>query len=69
MRGPTLAETLTRLRPEMRILFMSGYSEADPKARQYLPDHAPFLRKPFTTEGLLLAVGEAIAPSSVQPVH
>jgi CheY-like chemotaxis protein len=69
MRGPVLAETLTRLRPEMRVLFMSGYSESDPRAGQYLPAGAPFLRKPFTTEGLLLAVSEAIAPSFAQPVH
>jgi CheY-like chemotaxis protein len=69
MKGPSLAEALTRLRPEMRVLFMSGYSEFDPKARQHLPPQAPFLRKPFTTEGLLLAVGEAIAPSVAQPVH
>jgi two-component system, cell cycle sensor histidine kinase and response regulator CckA len=69
MRGPNLAETVTHLRPEMRVLYMSGYSEFDPKTRQSLPPHAPFLRKPFTTEGLLLAVSEAIVPSVAEPVH
>jgi DNA-binding NtrC family response regulator len=70
MKGPILAEALTRLRPEMRVLYMSGYSEVDAKARQHLPpEDAPFLRKPFTTERLLLAVSEAIAPSVHEPVH
>jgi PAS domain S-box-containing protein len=69
LKGPKLAEALTRLRPEMRVLYMSGYSEADPKARQHLPPDAPFLRKPFTTESLLLAVSEAIAPSVAETVH
>jgi two-component system cell cycle sensor histidine kinase/response regulator CckA len=68
MRGPSLAEALSRLHPEMRVLYTSGYSPFDPKARQHLPPDAPFLRKPFTTEGLLLAVSEALAPSLTESV-
>jgi PAS domain S-box-containing protein len=69
MKGPALAEAITRLRPEMRVLYMSGYSEVDPKARQHLPPEESLLRKPFTTEKLLLTVSGAIAPSVHEPVH
>jgi CheY-like chemotaxis protein len=69
MKGPELAETVARDRPEMRVLYMSGYSEADPKTRQQLPFLSPFLRKPFTTETLLLAVNEAISPTVTESVQ
>jgi PAS domain S-box-containing protein len=61
MKGPALAEAVSRSRPEMRVLYMSGYSEDDPKARGLLPAEAVLLHKPFTTDDLLLAVGEALA--------
>ena len=69
MRGPSLAENLARLRPEMRLLYMSGYSELDPRSRHNLPSDAPFLRKPFTSDGLLLAVSQALSPSVPEAVH
>jgi DNA-binding NtrC family response regulator len=69
MKGPSLAEAITRLRPEIRVLYMSGYTEHDPKSRQNLPADAPFLRKPFTTEGLLQTVSRAIAPPVAEAVH
>jgi two-component system cell cycle sensor histidine kinase/response regulator CckA len=68
MKGPELAAAVASIRPEIRVLYMSGYSETDPKTRQYLPTSAPFLCKPFTTETLLLAVSEAISPSIPESV-
>ncbi len=66
MKGATLAESIALIHPEARVLYMSGYSELDPKARAHVPPNAPLLRKPFTTEGLLRAVGEALRQSAVQ---
>jgi len=56
--GIELARRLRESRPELPVLLMSGYSEdvtdiAGPMARR-------FLAKPFTPEGLLRAVDEAM---------
>jgi two-component system, cell cycle sensor histidine kinase and response regulator CckA len=69
MKGPALAEAVSSHRPEMRVLYMSGYSESDPKARGHLPADAPLLRKPFTTDTLLRAVSEALVPSLAETLH
>ena len=69
MKGPVLAEAACRNRPEMRVLYMSGYSEDDPKARGLLPADALLLPKPFTTDALLLAVSEALSLSHVEALH
>jgi DNA-binding NtrC family response regulator len=69
MKGPALAEAVSSHRPEIRVLYMSGYSESDPKARPHLLTDVPLLRKPFTTEALLHAVSEALAPSIVETAY
>jgi two-component system, cell cycle sensor histidine kinase and response regulator CckA len=69
MKGLALAAELSTYQPEMRVLYMSGYSESDPKGRGYLPTDAPLLRKPFTTEALLEAVSEALAPPVSETVQ
>jgi PAS domain S-box-containing protein len=50
--GPALAEELTRMRPETRVLFMSGYSETAVSKRGRLRDGSTFLAKPFTPDVL-----------------
>jgi len=49
MRGPELARILQVQRPELRVVLMSGYHDAEPGARQQYPR----LDKPFTRAGLL----------------
>ena len=66
MKGPVLAAAVSRSRPEMRVLYMSGYSEFDPKARGLLLPDDLLLHKPFTTEALLHAVSEALSLSGVE---
>jgi len=51
MSGPEAWEQLRALRPDMRVLFTSGY--ADEKYRKRLPPDAEVLDKPFRTEQLL----------------
>ncbi len=69
MKGPGLAEAVSRRRPETRVLYMSGSSEIDPKLRGLLPAEALLLHKPFTTEALLLAVSEALSLSGVETLN
>ena len=60
MNGRALAEQLTRRRPGLRVLFMSGYS-ADVISRQGLVDPTVTLvQKPFTPVALLRAVHAAL---------
>jgi len=60
MNGPELAERLRTLRPEMKVLLMSGYTD-DSTIRQVLrkPGHY-FLGKPFTPDALTESVGQIL---------
>ncbi len=49
--GPELAETLCRERPELRVLFMSGYAPDD-RLEAAISSGARFLQKPFTPHEL-----------------
>jgi CheY-like chemotaxis protein len=49
--GPETWEQLRSLRPDLRVLFSSGY--ADDRYRQLLPPGAVLLEKPFRAEELL----------------
>lgn len=53
--GPRLAQALVPSRPEMRVLFMSGYTEAD-LPNQGVLSGAEFLGKPFLPDDLLRVV-------------
>jgi len=67
MRGTHLAERLCSLRPEIEIIFMSGYLECNDEG-QDLVDAALFLQKPFTRESLLNKVSEAFrSPAFAKP--
>ena len=58
--GRELAEDLLQVRPNLRILFMSGYVD-DPVILQAVQDSAvPFLEKPFTRDSLARKVRETL---------
>ena len=61
MNGPELAERLRSLRPDMKVLLMSGYTD-DSTIRQVLlkPGHY-FLGKPFTPNALTESVGQILS--------
>jgi two-component system, cell cycle sensor histidine kinase and response regulator CckA len=50
--GPDLARRLTALRPGLRVIFMSGYTEDILGGHDILKPGVAFLRKPFTAEAL-----------------
>jgi YesN/AraC family two-component response regulator len=60
MSGGELASRVRAQRPDLRVLFMSGYT-ADRFARKGDPeDEVAFLQKPFNAEELLHAVRNAL---------
>jgi two-component system cell cycle sensor histidine kinase/response regulator CckA len=62
MAGPTLADQLTELKPDLRVLFMSGYDSRQ-VVRKYVVDKGHLLlTKPFTLKQLETKVAEALRP-------
>jgi PAS domain S-box-containing protein len=63
MDGPELARRVTELRPDLPVLFISGYTDADIVRRGLLDAGQPFLQKPFTPEALAAEVAELLKQS------
>lgn len=62
--GPALAQSLTLLHPEMRILYMSGYAENAADRDGLLDSGATFISKPFTPRSLLTKLRETLRASA-----
>lgn len=52
MSGYVLSEKLSQMRPEMLVLYMSGYSDETIRQHGDWNQDTPFIHKPFTPEGL-----------------
>jgi two-component system cell cycle sensor histidine kinase/response regulator CckA len=61
MGGPALAKRLLQVRPDLKVIFVSGYADEAIGDRRMLENGASFLQKPFTLEDLLLKVREVLA--------
>jgi len=61
--GPQLADLLTRARPELRVLYTSGYTGHALVHAGTLDSGADFLHKPFTPDELVRKVDEALTRS------
>ena len=61
MDGPTLMKELKKRKPDIKIIFVSGYAED--AFEKSLPDHEQFefLAKPFTLKQLVTAVKQTMA--------
>jgi len=54
--GSSLALSLRERQPDVRIIYMSGFTTTDPILRDGIEDHMVFLEKPFTLQELLKAI-------------
>jgi signal transduction histidine kinase/ActR/RegA family two-component response regulator len=59
MPGPELAERVKRIRPDVKVIYMSGYLEYDKKEEQFL-EEGVFLQKPYTRDALVAKVDEIL---------
>ena len=66
MSGRAFAERLAAVRPEARVLYMSGYTD-DEILRRGLAGPAAFLEKPFTPEALPAAVRRVLDEATACP--
>jgi len=60
MNGKELSGRLTAACPDMKTLYMSGYTDEAVAHHGVLEPGVHFLQKPFTVEGLLLKVREVL---------
>jgi two-component system, cell cycle sensor histidine kinase and response regulator CckA len=60
MSGGELAERLTKLRPRLRVMFMSGYTDDAVVRHGVLTTSAAFIHKPFGVESLLAKIREVL---------
>lgn len=61
MGGRVLAERLLNLHPEMKVLFISGYTDDAVVRHGILHEHVNFLQKPFSPNALAHQVREVLA--------
>jgi two-component system cell cycle sensor histidine kinase/response regulator CckA len=69
MNGFDLAKGITSKRPEMKVLYMSGYTDNHLAGGLELPPDLPFLQKPFTAAGLSEMVRQVLAGSGGTTFH
>ena len=60
MNGPAVATMLTAMRPDMRVVFMSGYTDDTVVRHGVMKRDVPFLQKPFTPDGLANKIAEVL---------
>ena len=60
MSGPALAKRLTKLRPDMKVLCMSGYTDDSIVRHGVLETRIAYLQKPFTPDALATRVRDVL---------
>ena len=60
MNGPDLYARLVSIRPEMKVIFMSGYSGEAVSRYGALDPETPFLQKPFSARSLLAKIAQTL---------
>jgi two-component system, cell cycle sensor histidine kinase and response regulator CckA len=60
MDGPDLSQKLKVTNPDIKVIYMSGYTDDAIVLRELLGSGASFLQKPFGPEALILKVSETL---------
>ncbi len=68
MSGARLAHLLRQERPELKIIYMTGFPASEIVLKEATGGQAALLRKPFTPTVLLEAVRNALDPSSARVI-
>lgn len=63
MGGIELAEKIHALRPELKIILASGYTQETFSKQAALPEEIAFLQKPYSSRALLDKVREVLSPA------
>ena len=66
LQAECLAERLARFRPELPVLFTSGYTDGEIVRRGLLEPGAAFVQKPFTPDGIVRSVRERLDAASLR---
>ena len=61
MSGPAMAKRLLETRPEMKVLFMSGYTDDSIVRHGVLDSDVAFLQKPITPDRLTRKLREVLS--------
>ncbi len=64
MDGPTMAREVRKLRPDLPVLFMSGYAEEQLRKQIDIAGDVHFLPKPFSVQQISDKVGSVLAAAS-----
>ena len=67
--GPELADLMTERWPDVRVLYMSGYTDGMLAGHGVDLDEIQLLRKPFATDELLRAVSDTLHHTGHRPPH
>jgi CheY-like chemotaxis protein len=68
MNGRVLSDRITAVRSEMRVLFMSGYSDEAVIRHGIQTGSVSYIRKPFSMDTLIARVRDLLQPQSVSEV-
>jgi PAS domain S-box-containing protein len=63
--GPQLARIVSLFRPDMRVLFMSGYTDGALEQREILNKDVAFIQKPFSWSSLAMKLREVLESEPV----
>ena len=66
MSGPMLADKLTALQPDLKVLYISGYDNTHVVQKYVVEKGHALLTKPFTVEAMKNKVAQILAPAQSQ---
>jgi DNA-binding NtrC family response regulator len=65
MTGPEMAKLMRRVRPDMRIVFMSGYADGQIRAEDFPGEPIPFIMKPYNPADMIRIVKDGLNRTAI----